>query len=90
MVVELKKNVTVEEINKAVFDAQSDTVGYTEDPIVSTDVIGMSYGSLFDALSTKVIEVEGKQIVKVISWYDNEASFTNQMIRVLKHFAELL
>lgn len=90
LVVELKKNVTVEEINKAVFDAQSDTVGYTEDPIVSTDVIGMSYGSLFDALSTKVIEVEGKQIVKVISWYDNEASFTNQMLRVLKHFAELL
>ncbi len=90
LVVELKKNVTVEEINKAVFNAQSDTVGYTEDPIVSTDVIGMSYGSLFDALSTKVIEVEGKQIVKVISWYDNEASFTNQMIRVLKHFAELL
>ncbi len=90
LVVELKKNVTVEEINKAVFDAQSDTVGYTEDPIVSSDVIGMSYGTLFDSLSTKVIEVEGKQMVKIISWYDNEASFTYQMIRVLKHFAELI
>jgi len=90
LVVELAKPVTVEEINAAVKAAQSDTLGYTEDPIVSSDVIGMSYGSLFDALSTLVMEVDGKQLVKVISWYDNEASFTYQMIRTLKHFAELI
>jgi len=90
LVVELSKPVTVEEINAAVKAAQSDTLGYTEDPIVSSDVIGMSYGSLFDALSTLVMEVDGKQLVKVISWYDNEASFTYQMIRTLKHFGELI
>lgn len=90
LVVELKKNVTVEDINAAVKAATSDTVGYTEDPIVSSDVIGMSYGTLFDSLSTKVMEVEGKQLVKVITWYDNEASFTHQMIRTLKHLGDLL
>ncbi|XMB72696.1 type I glyceraldehyde-3-phosphate dehydrogenase [Mycoplasmatota bacterium WC30] len=90
LVVELEKNVTVEEVNAAVKAAQSDTVGYTEDPIVSSDVIGIAYGTLFDALSTKVIEVEGKQMVKIITWYDNEASFTHQMIRTLKLFAELI
>jgi len=90
LVVELEKNVTVEEVNAAVKAAESDTVGYTTDPIVSSDVIGNSHGTLFDAQSTKVIEVDGKQIVKVFSWYDNEASFTNQMIRTLKHFAELM
>jgi len=88
LVVELKKEVTVEMINNAVKDAQSDTVGYTEDPIVSSDTIGISYGTLFDAQSTSVINVDGKQMVKVITWYDNEASFTAQMIRTLKVFAE--
>lgn len=90
LVVELKKPVTVEEVNAAVKAAQSGTVGYTEDPIVSSDVIGISYGTLFDALSTVVMDVDGKQLVKVITWYDNEASFTNQMVRTLKHFAELI
>ncbi len=90
LVVELEKPVTVEEINAAVKASANDTLGYTEDPIVSSDVIGMSYGSLFDALSTLVMEVDGKQLVKVISWYDNEASFTYQMIRTLKHFGELI
>ncbi|MFA7561249.1 MAG: type I glyceraldehyde-3-phosphate dehydrogenase [Candidatus Izemoplasmatales bacterium] len=88
LVVELKKDVTVEAINNAVKNAQSDTVGYTEDPIVSSDTIGISYGTLFDAQSTSVINVDGKQMVKVITWYDNEASFTAQMIRTLKVFAE--
>jgi len=87
LVVELKKKVTVEEINAAVKKNQSDTVGYTEDPIVSSDTIGISYGTLFDALSTSIIEVDGKQLVKVLTWYDNEFSFTAQMIRVLKAFA---
>ncbi|MDA3932135.1 MAG: type I glyceraldehyde-3-phosphate dehydrogenase [Tenericutes bacterium] len=88
LVVELSKNVTVEEVNEAVKNAQSDTVGYTEDPIVSSDVIGISYGTLFDSLSTKIIEVDGKQLVKVITWYDNEYSFTSQMIKVLKKLAQ--
>lgn len=90
LVVELKKNVTVEEVNQAVKAAESEVVGYTEDPIVSSDVIGISQGTMFDALSTIVMEVDGKQLVKVLSWYDNEASFTWQMVRTLKHFAELI
>ncbi len=87
LVVELKKPVTVEEINLAVKNAQSDTVGYTEDPIVSSDTIGITYGTLFDAQSTLVMTVDGKQLVKVLTWYDNEYSFTSQMIRTLKAFA---
>ncbi len=86
LVVELAKKVTAEEVNAAVKAAANDTLGYTEDPIVSSDVIGIQYGSLFDALSTKVMEVEGKQMVKIITWYDNEMSFTAQMIRTLKLF----
>jgi glyceraldehyde 3-phosphate dehydrogenase len=88
LVVELKKNVTVAEVNAAVKNAQSDTVGYTEDPIVSSDTIGMTYGTLFDSLSTSVMDVDGKQLVKVLTWYDNEYSFTSQMIRTLKMFAK--
>ena len=88
LVVELKKEVTAEDINQAVKNAQSDTVGYTEDPIVSSDTIGITYGTLFDAQSTKVMTVDGKQMVKVLTWYDNEHSFTSQMIRTLKVFAE--
>lgn len=88
LVVELGQNVTVEEVNEAVKKAQSDTVGYTEDPIVSTDVIGIECGTLFDALSTKVMDVDGKQMVKIITWYDNEHSFTSQMIRTLKKLAK--
>jgi glyceraldehyde 3-phosphate dehydrogenase len=90
LVVELKRNVTVAEVNAAVKAAQSPTVGYTEDPIVSTDVIGIKNGTLFDARSTKIMEVDGKQLVKVFSWYDNESSFTAQMIRSLKYFAQLI
>lgn len=89
LVVELKKDVTKEEINEAMKKASvgSQTLGYTTDPIVSSDVIGMHYGSLFDSLLTNVITVDGKQMVKVISWYDNEMSFTAQMIRTLYYFA---
>jgi glyceraldehyde 3-phosphate dehydrogenase len=91
LVAELKKPVTKEEINQAVKNAQSDVVGYTEDPIVSSDVIGMTYATMFDAQSTLVLSTEGdKQLVKVISWYDNEYGFTVQMVRTLKHFAELI
>ncbi|MCK7487270.1 MAG: type I glyceraldehyde-3-phosphate dehydrogenase [Bacillus subtilis] len=90
LVVELKRPVTAAEVNAAVKAKASPTVGYTEDPIVSTDVIGVRWGTLFDARSTKIMEVDGKQLVKVFSWYDNESSFTAQMIRTLKFFAQLI
>ncbi len=88
LVVELKESVTKESINQAIKDAANDTLGYTEDPIVSSDTIGMEYGSLFDAQMTKVIDVDGKQLVKVLSWYDNEMSYVAQMVRTMKLLAE--
>ena len=63
---------------------------YTEDEIVSTDVIGISYGSLFDATQTNVITVGDKQLVKVVSWYDNEMSYVSQLVRTVKYFAGLI
>ena len=80
----LNKNVTVEEVNAAMKAAANESFGYTEDEIVSTDVIGISFGSLFDATQTKIMEVNGEQLVKVASWYDNEMSYTNQLVRTLK------
>jgi glyceraldehyde 3-phosphate dehydrogenase len=90
LVVELKKEVTVEEINAAMKANTNESFGYTEDPIVSSDTIGMTYGSLFDGLSTKVMTVDGKQMVKVLAWYDNEMSYTSQMIRTMKFLAQNL
>ena len=94
LVVELKKEVTAEEINKAMKAASEgelkDTLGYTEDPIVSSDVIGCTNGSLFDSLLTNVMTVDGKQLVKVVSWYDNEMSYTSQLVRLVKHLASLI
>jgi glyceraldehyde 3-phosphate dehydrogenase len=87
LTVELSKNVTVEDINKAMKDASSETLGYTEDPIVSSDTIGISYGSLFDGNGTSIVEVDGKQMVKVLSWYDNEMSYVSQMVRTMKLLA---
>ena len=83
LVCTLDKKVTVEEVNAAMKAASNESFGYTEDPIVSSDVIGISFGSLFDATQTKIMEVDGQQLVKVASWYDNEASYTNQLIRTL-------
>ncbi|MGG7078269.1 type I glyceraldehyde-3-phosphate dehydrogenase [Clostridium sardiniense] len=85
----LDKKTTVEEINAAMKAASNESYGYTEDPIVSSDVIGISFGSLFDATQTKIMEVNGEQLVKVASWYDNEMSYTNQLIRTLGYFANL-
>lgn len=82
----LGKKTSVEEINKAMEAVANESFGYTEDEIVSSDVIGMSFGSLFDATQTKVMEVNGEQLVKVASWYDNEMSYTSQLIRTLKYF----
>lgn len=88
LVVELEKNVTAEEINAAMKAAANETLGYTEDPIVSSDTIGIEYGSLFDANVTKVMEVDGKQLVKILTWYDNEMSYTAQMVRTIAFLAD--
>ena len=85
----LDKKVTKEEINEIMKNNANATLGYTEDEIVSSDVIGIRYGSLFDATQTKVISTEDGQIVKVVAWYDNEMSYTCQMIRTAKHLIEL-
>lgn len=89
LVVTLDKKVTVEEINAAMAAAANESFGYTEDEIVSSDVIGITYGSLFDATQTKVMTVGDEQLVKVAAWYDNEMSYTNQLIRTLGYFANL-
>jgi glyceraldehyde 3-phosphate dehydrogenase len=85
----LDKQVTVEEINSAMKQASNESYGYTEDPIVSGDVIGISFGSLFDATQTKVVTVGDKQLVKTVSWYDNEMSFVSQMVRTAAYFGAL-
>lgn len=87
LTVELGKNVTVEAINAAMKASASETLGYTEDEIVSTDVIGIEFGTLFDAGLTKVLEIDGKQMVKVVMWYDNEMSYTAQLVRLAKKVA---
>ena len=82
--------VTAEDVNNAMKAAASASFGYTEEPIVSSDIIGITYGSLFDGTQTKVTPLgEGKTLVKVVSWYDNENSYTSQMVRTIKYFAEL-
>ncbi|MGL5616109.1 MAG: type I glyceraldehyde-3-phosphate dehydrogenase [Sarcina sp.] len=88
LVCTLDKKVTVEEINAAMKAAANESFGYTEDPIVSCDVIGISFGSLFDGTQTKIMEVNGEQLVKVASWYDNEMSYTNQLVRTLKYLVK--
>ncbi len=86
----LKKKVTVEEVNAAMKSAANESFGYTEDEIVSTDVIGISYGSLYDGTQTKVMTVGDKQLVKTVSWYDNEMSYVSQLVRTVKYFAGLI
>ena len=89
LVCTLGKKVTVEEVNAAMKEVANESFGYNEDMIVSSDIVGMSYGSLFDATQTRVMEVDGQQLVKVVSWYDNEMSYTSQLIRTLGYFAGL-
>ena len=84
------KKTTVAEINKVMEAASNESFGYTEDEIVSTDVIGIHYGSLFDATQTKVVTVGDHQLVKVVSWYDNEMSYVSQLVRTVKYFAGLI
>lgn len=87
LTLELKRNVTKEEINELFKSNQTETIMYTQDPIVSSDIIGMECGALVDGLLTNIVEVDGKQLVKVVAWYDNEMSYSAQMVRTAKYFA---
>lgn len=86
----LNKKVSVEEVNNAMKAASNESFGYNEDEIVSSDIVGMHYGSLFDATQTKVLTVGDQQLVKTVSWYDNEMSYVSQLVRTVKYFAELI
>lgn len=81
---ELNRNTTKEEINKLFANNQSETLKFTMDPIVSSDVIGTKYGAVVDGLMTNIVEVDGHQLVKIVAWYDNEMGYTAQMIRTIK------
>ncbi|MBQ4298039.1 MAG: type I glyceraldehyde-3-phosphate dehydrogenase, partial [Clostridia bacterium] len=84
------KDITADSINAAMKAASNESFGYNTDQIVSSDVIGMRYGSLFDATQTMVSKIdEDTYQVQVVSWYDNENSYTTQMVRTIKYFAEL-
>lgn len=86
----LSKKVTLEEVNAAMKAAANESFGYTEDEIVSSDIIGTTYGSLFDATQTKVQVVGDTQLVKTVSWYDNEMSYVSQLVRSVNYFAKLI
>jgi glyceraldehyde 3-phosphate dehydrogenase len=83
--VTLEKNVSEDEVNSAMKNASNPSFGYTEDPIVSSDIIGIKEGSLFDATQTRVVDVDGRQLVRAVAWYDNEMSYTAQLVRTLNH-----
>lgn len=86
----VSKEVTVEEINAMMKSVANDSYGYTEDEIVSTDIIGDTHGSIFDATQTKVINLgNGTSLVQVVAWYDNENSYTSQMVRTVKYLANM-
>ena len=83
----LNKKVTVEEVNAAMKAAANESFGYTEEQLVSSDIVGIHFGSLFDATQTKIVQNGDTQLVKTVSWYDNEMSYTSQLIRTLGYFA---
>ena len=85
---ELSKNTTVEEINKLLQDNQDETLKFTMDPIVSSDILGKKYGAIVDGLSTNIVESDGTQLVKIVAWYDNEYGYTAQMLRTAKKMFE--
>jgi glyceraldehyde-3-phosphate dehydrogenase, type I len=86
----LNKNTSVDEVNKAMKAASNESFGYTEDEIVSSDIIGMNFGSLFDGTQTKVQTVGDTQLVRTVSWYDNEMSYVSQLVRTVHYFAKLI
>ncbi|HEY8968167.1 MAG TPA: type I glyceraldehyde-3-phosphate dehydrogenase [Puia sp.] len=90
LVTVLNKKVTIEEVNAAMKAAANESFGYTEDEIVSSDIIGIAYGSLYDATQTRVITNGDTQLVKTVSWYDNEMSYVSQLVRSLHYFAKLI
>ena len=89
LVLELKKKTTVEEINETFKNNANETLGYTDDPIVSSDIIGDEHGGVVDGLLTSINEVDGKQLVKVVAWYDNEMSYSAQMVRTAKYLMNM-
>ncbi|MEJ7830266.1 MAG: type I glyceraldehyde-3-phosphate dehydrogenase [Segetibacter sp.] len=86
----VNKKVTVEEVNAAMKAASNESFGYNEDEVVSSDIIGSQYGSLFDATQTRVQTVGDQQLVRTVSWYDNEMSYVSQLVRTVKFFAGLI
>lgn len=90
LVTVLSKKTTAEEINAAMKAAATESFGYNVDEIVSSDIIGTRFGSLFDATQTKVMTVGDTQLVKTVSWYDNEMSYVSQLVRTVKYFAGLI
>lgn len=85
----LEKDVTIEQINAVMKQAANDSYGYNEDQIVSSDVIGDTHGSVFDATLTEVLDVNGGQLVKTVAWYDNEYGFVSNMIRLVEHLGAM-
>jgi len=85
LTLELKRNTTVEEINDLFKNNQNETLGFTMDPVVSSDIIGSHLGALVDGLLTDILEVDGKQLVKIVAWYDNEMGYSAQMVRTAKY-----
>ncbi|WP_217606537.1 type I glyceraldehyde-3-phosphate dehydrogenase [Chitinophaga sp. GbtcB8] len=90
LTVVLSKKTSVEEVNAAMKAAANESYGYNEDEIVSTDIVGMHFGSLFDATQTKIVTVGDTQLVKTVAWYDNEMSYVSQLVRTVKYFAGLI
>ena len=89
LTLELNRNVTENEINNLFMNNQNETIKYTTDPVVSSDIIGITEGALVDGLLTNVLESEGKQLVKIVAWYDNEMSYSAQMVRTAKKLANV-
>ena len=89
LVAVVEGTVTKEQVNAAMKEASTESFGYTEEQLVSSDIVGITYGSLFDATQTKVMTVGDQQLVKTVSWYDNEMSYTAQLVRTLEYFAKL-
>lgn len=89
LTLELEKNTSIIEINNTFMNNQNETIKYTNDPIVSSDVISTTCGAIVDGLLTNVVEVDGKQLVKVVAWYDNEMGYSYQMVRTIKRLFDI-